>query len=115
MRVDLVETGVPQTMAPGSDLAAYRVVQEALTNAAKHADGAAARVRIAYSPHDLTVEVDSGAGRRSLNAAEGYGRGLIGLRERLAACGGRLHAGPRGDGGFQVRAVIPLQDAVETV
>ncbi|HEY3869189.1 MAG TPA: histidine kinase [Actinocrinis sp.] len=115
MRVDLAETGVPQPLAPGADLAAYRVVQEALTNAAKHAAGAATRVRIDYTPRDLTVGVDNSAGRHAPNAAEGNGRGLIGLRERLTACGGRLHAGPRGDGGFEVRAVIPLQvqDAVE--
>ena len=113
MRVDLAETGPPRELAPGSDLAAYRVVQEALTNTAKHAAGAAARVRIVYTPRDLIVEVDNGAGRRSLNAAEGTGRGLLGLRERLAACGGGLQAGPRDDGGFQVRAVIPLRDMIE--
>jgi signal transduction histidine kinase len=112
MRVDLVETGAPQPLAPGSDLAAYRVVQEALTNAAKHAVGATARVRIAYTPHDLTLDIDNDAGRRSSNAADGNGRGLIGLRERLAACGGQLLARPRGDGGFEVRAVIPLHDVV---
>jgi signal transduction histidine kinase len=115
MQVDLAETGLPRLLAPGSDLAAYRVVQEALTNAAKHAAGAAAQVRIAYHPPDLIVEVDNGAGRRSLAAANGNGRGLMGLHERLAACGGRLNAGPRDDGGFRVRAVIPLHDVVEVV
>jgi signal transduction histidine kinase len=115
MQVDLAETGALQALAPGSDLAAYRVVQEALTNVAKHAAGAATRVRIVYTPHDLIVEVDNDAGYRAPNAPEGNGRGLMGLRERLAACGGRLHAGPRGDGGFQVRAVIPLEEMVETV
>jgi len=114
MRVDLVETGAPQALAPGSDLAAYRVVQEALTNAAKHAAGAATRVHLEYTPHDLVVEVHNDAGRRSPNASEGNGRGLMGLRERLTACGGQLQARPRLDGGFQVRAVIPLQDMVET-
>jgi len=115
MQVDLAETGAPQALAPGSDLAAYRVVQEALTNAARHAAGSAARVRLAYTTHDLIVEVDNGAGRRSPTVAEGGGRGLIGLRERLAACGGQLLAGARDDGGFQVHAVIPLQDVVEPV
>lgn len=114
MRVDLVETGAPRALAPGADLAAYRVVQEALTNAAKHAAGSATRVHLGYTPHELVVEVDNGAGRRSPDAGEGSGRGLMGLRERLAACGGQLRAGPRGDGGFQVHAVIPLQDVVET-
>jgi signal transduction histidine kinase len=115
MRVDLVETGPPRALAPGSDLAAYRVVQEALTNAAKHAAGAAVRVRIEYTERDLIVEVDNTVGRRSANAIEGNGRGLVGLRERLAACGGELDAGPLGDGGFHIRAAIPLQDVVETV
>jgi signal transduction histidine kinase len=110
MRVDLAETGPARTLAPGSDLAAYRVVQEALTNAAKHAAGAPARVRLDYTRHDLIVEVGNDAGQRSPAAGDGNGRGLIGLRERLAVCGGRLQAGPLGDGGFQVRAVIPLHE-----
>jgi signal transduction histidine kinase len=114
MRVELTETGTPQPLGPGADLAAYRVVQEALTNTAKHAVGAAARVRITYTPHDLIVEIDNDTGTGSPNAATGNGRGLIGLRERLAACGGQLHAGPHGSG-FQVRAVIPLQDAQHVV
>jgi signal transduction histidine kinase len=115
MQVDLTETGDAKPLGPGSDLAAYRVVQEALTNTAKHAAGAAACVRLAYSPGGLIVEVDNVEGRRSAQAADGNGRGLIGLRERLAACGGQLYAGPRGDGGFRVRAVIPLQSTVEAV
>jgi signal transduction histidine kinase len=115
VRVEVAEAGAPRALDPGSDLAAYRVVQEALTNAAKHAAGAQARVRIEYTPHDLVVEVDNGAGRRSAGAAEGNGRGLMGLRERLAACGGRLQAGPGDDGGFQVRAVIPLAEVAEPV
>ena len=115
MRVELTETGTPRPLGPGSDLAAYRVVQEALTNAAKHAAGAAARVRITYAPQELIVEVDNDPGHGLPNPAAGNGRGLIGLRERLAACGGQLHAGsPRG-GGFQVRAGIPLPDQAHPV
>jgi signal transduction histidine kinase len=110
MRVELTETGTPQPLGPGSDLAAYRVVQEALTNTAKHAPGAAARVRVTYASHELLVEVDNGPGRSSPDATAGNGSGLIGLRERLAACGGQLFSGPGGSG-FQVRAVIPLQGA----
>lgn len=113
MRVELTRTGTPRTLPAGSDLAAYRVVQEALTNAAKHAVGAGARVCISYTPCDLVVEVGNGAGRRSAAANAGNGRGLMGLRERLAACGGTLEAGPRDGGGFQVRAVIPLHDPAE--
>jgi signal transduction histidine kinase len=122
MRVDLTETGTPRPLGPGSDLAAYRVVQEALTNAAKHAVGAAARVRIVYGAHELIVEVDNDAGDGPSSSATttgittgngnggGCGRGLIGLRERLAACGGQLRTGRSPRGGFQVRAAIPLQD-----
>lgn len=113
MRVELTETGAPRPLAAGSDLAAYRVVQEALTNAAKHAAGASAHVRISYTPQDLVVAVANGAGRRSAAANEGNGRGLMGLRERLTACGGALEAAARADGGFEVRAVIPLHDLVE--
>ena len=113
MRVELIETGAPRPLAPGADLAAYRVVQEALTNAAKHAAGAATRVHIGYAPAELVVEVGSGAGRSSPDAATGNGRGLMGLRERLAACDGRLEAAGRADGGFEVRAVIPLHQGVE--
>jgi signal transduction histidine kinase len=113
MRVELTETGTPRPLAPGSDLAAYRVVQEALTNAAKHAAGAPAHVRITYNPRDLVVAVGNAAGRRTAAADEGNGRGLMGLRERVTACGGELAAAARSDGGFEVRAVIPLHDLVE--
>ncbi|UZJ24148.1 sensor histidine kinase [Rhodococcus antarcticus] len=91
-------------LAPGLQLTAYRVVQEALTNSLKHAGaGASATVRLRHTPDELAVEVsDDGAGRRG--APVGSGRGLVGMRERVAAFGGEVEAGPRPGGGWVVTA-----------
>jgi signal transduction histidine kinase len=95
----------------GVDVAAYRVVQEALTNVTRHARGASATVRISYGDRELTVQVDDdGRGSRADGAA-GAGTGIVGMRERVGALGGELQAGPRPDGGFQVRARLPLGGA----
>jgi signal transduction histidine kinase len=95
----------------GVDVAAYRVVQEALTNVTRHARGASATVRISYGDRELTVQVDDdGQGSRADGAA-GAGTGIVGMRERVGALGGELQAGPRPDGGFQVRARLPLGGA----
>ncbi len=97
----------PQPLPTGVDLAAYRVVQEALTNTIKHAPGADACVTIGYAEHWLEIEVtDTGAVRDSA-PADGNGRGLIGLRERLAVYGGELTAGPTLTGGYRITARIP--------
>jgi signal transduction histidine kinase len=106
LQVDLAEEGRPQPLAPGAGLAVYRVAQEALTNVLKHAGpGASARVTLRWEPERVTVVVrDDGAGPR---AADGTGRGLAGMRERVEPRGGTLSAGPRPDGGFEVRAAIP--------
>lgn len=107
--VALPVTGAPESPLPaGVDLAAYRVVQEALTNAVKHAGGASVAVWVAHAPGELRVEVTDTGGPPTARAAAGSGRGLIGLRERLAVYGGTLHAAPRPRGGYRVRAVIPL-------
>ncbi|MDQ3889317.1 MAG: histidine kinase [Actinomycetota bacterium] len=104
--VDLVVEGEPAPLAPGIDLAAYRVVQEALTNALKHAGAARARVLIRYRATALELAVtNNGTGRA--NGGRG-GHGLIGMRERVALYGGELEAGPRADGGYAVRASLPL-------
>jgi signal transduction histidine kinase len=99
-------------LPPGRALAGYRIVQEALTNALKHAPGAHVAVRIARSASDVEIEVcgdpDPQAGSA---AAEGGGRGLIGMRERAALYGGTLEAGPTPDGGFRVRARLPAEGA----
>lgn len=92
------------------DRAAYRIVQEALTNVARHADGAAAAVRIDYADEELVVQVDDDGGADP-DAPPVPGTGLLGMRERVAALGGRLRAEPRPEGGFTVRAELPLGDA----
>jgi signal transduction histidine kinase len=88
------------------DLAAYRIVQEGLTNVRKHAGAAAARVSIRYEPDRLAVEISDDG--RGAGAASGGGHGLIGVRERVVLLGGDLHTGPAAGGGFVLRARLPL-------
>jgi signal transduction histidine kinase len=112
--VELVVTGTPGPLPDGVDLAAYRVVQEALTNTVKHAAGAPAVVRIDHGADRLWIEVTDAGGRASgpeRTEPSGTGQGLIGLRERLAVYGGSLRAGPRVRGGYRVEAVIPFDTA----
>ncbi|MEU5660887.1 histidine kinase [Streptomyces sp. NPDC047737] len=107
LRVGLTVTGPPRPLTPGLELAAYRVVQEGLTNAVKHASGATAAVTVEYGPQHLRVEVTDTGGRPG--AGTGSGRGLIGLRERLALYDGTLNTGRRLTGGYRVEALIPLE------
>ncbi|QEU97904.1 sensor histidine kinase [Streptomyces kanamyceticus] len=107
LRVGLTVTGSPRPLPPGLELAAYRVVQEALTNTVKHAVGASAAVTVDYGPELLRVEVIDTGGPPG--AGTGGGRGLIGLRERLAVHDGTLHSGRRLTGGYRVEARIPLE------
>jgi signal transduction histidine kinase len=106
--VELTVAGDAVRLPPGADLSAYRIVQEALTNARKHGGGRAA-IALRYSPDELVIEVvnDGGAGERN---GAGGGHGLVGMRERAALYGGTLEAGPQ-DGGFAVRATLPLRGA----
>ncbi|MCO5967357.1 sensor histidine kinase [Actinoallomurus soli] len=106
--VELTVTGSAVPLPAGVDLAAYRVIQEALTNTVKHAAGARVRVTVAYAPDELRVEVIDTGGTPTAAARSGSGRGLIGLRERLAVYGGRFEAGRLPTGGYHVRAVLPL-------
>jgi signal transduction histidine kinase len=107
--VEVETIGKPVELPPGVDLSAYRIVQEALTNALKHAGPARARVVVRYGPEDLELEViDDGAGSGN---GGGSGHGLIGIRERVAVVGGDIEAGPRADGGFAIRARLPYQVA----
>ncbi|MFF1303541.1 sensor histidine kinase [Streptomyces sp. NPDC058307] len=106
--VELSVTGTPAPLPAGVDLAAYRVVQEALTNAVKHAAGAKVTVSVEHAPGELRVAVEDTGGQRRTRVT-GSGRGLIGLRERLALYGGTLSAGSRPHGGFAVLAVIPVE------
>ncbi|MFE5052924.1 sensor histidine kinase [Streptomyces sp. NPDC056637] len=107
LHVDLTVTGPPRPLPPGLELAAYRVVQEALTNTVKHASGATAAVAVDYGPQRLRVEVTDTGG--DPGTGTGSGRGLIGLRERLGVYDGTLNTGRRLSGGYRVEALIPLE------
>ncbi|WP_349259556.1 sensor histidine kinase [Actinospica sp.] len=106
--------GEPRSLPPGLDLTAYRVVQEALTNTVKHASGASVDILVDYKPTRLGLDIADSGGAPGQSAASGNGRGLIGLRERVAVHGGIVRAGPRAQGGYRVRVEIPLpvEDAV---
>ncbi|MGA5523099.1 sensor histidine kinase [Streptomyces pseudogriseolus] len=105
--VEFTEKGTPAASTGSADLVAYRVVQEALTNALKYAHGQATSVLVRHGERDITVEVGTdGPGTRAVTSPGG-GRGLAGLRERVDVLGGEFEAGPRPGGGFAVRARIP--------
>ena len=110
--VELRVEGEPARLPAGVDLAGFRIVQEALTNAAKHAGRAHARVIVRYLERALELEIDDdgrGPAPRNGARAEGSGHGLIGMRERAALYGGTLDAGGRPGGGFAVHARLPLE------
>lgn len=104
--VEFAEEGAPEESTGSADLVAYRVVQEALTNALKHAYGSPTSVRVSHGRNEIAVEVDTEASGVP-PAVGGSGRGLEGLRERVGVLGGEFSAGQSGDGGFAVRARIP--------
>jgi signal transduction histidine kinase len=107
MPVELRIEGEQRAIAPGIDLSAYRIVQEALTNALKHAGPAQARVTVRYGDDELDIEIaDDGAGPDGEAPAGGHG--LVGMRERVALFGGDLASGRRRGGGYAVRARLPL-------
>ena len=108
--VELSLDGERRPLDAGIELSAYRIVQEALTNALKHASGARARVRVAYEPRAIEIEVtdQGGSGDRDLGEADSGGRGLIGMRERVALYGGEFEAGPTPIG-FRVLARLPVE------
>jgi signal transduction histidine kinase len=114
LKVRLGVEGEPVQLPPGVDQAAYRVVQEALTNTLKHAGGTHAAVTISYEPNEvvLSIEDDGTADRGDGLSETGSGYGLIGMRERVALYGGLLQAGPRDGGGFAVRARLPTRPLV---
>jgi signal transduction histidine kinase len=99
--------GSPRPLAPGVDLSAYRILQEALTNTVKHANASSASVRLRFSPAAVEVEIEDD-GRGPMPNGNG-GHGLIGMRERVELYGGELETGPREGGGFRVRARLPLE------
>ena len=107
-----IDTG--QSSLPTSiDLAAYRVIQEALTNVVRHAPGASATVAVRRAPEALTIDVENSNGRTPVSVAidgrQGAGHGLAGMRERVRAAGGSLQAGARPGGGFALHATLPLE------
>ena len=108
--VELVVKGVPRPLPPGMDLAAYRVVQEALTNALQHAPGARTTVTVGWRADALELHVaDRGPGPAPGEPGAAPGQGLIGMRERVALYGGELRTGPRRGGGFEVHVRLPLE------
>ena len=104
--VELSVEGRPLTLPAGVDLSAYRIVQEALTNALKHAGPAHAWVSVRYADDDVEIEVENDG--QTDGAGDGGGHGLVGMRERVALCGGELHSGPRPGGGFKISARLPV-------
>jgi signal transduction histidine kinase len=108
--VELRVEGEPHGVSGGAAVAAYRIAQEALTNVIKHASGAPARVVVRWTDHALELEiVDEGPPRDSDPSEASAGRGLAGMRERAAMYGGTLDARPGPEGGYVVRAQIPLE------
>jgi len=103
--------GTPRPLPVAVDLAAFRIVQEALTNVTRHAAGATATVRVAYGERDLTVQVDDDGAGVAAGSASGGGNGIPGMRERAVTLGGELEAGRGPGGGFRVLARLPLSGA----
>ncbi|MCK2142405.1 sensor histidine kinase [Streptomyces sp. WAC00276] len=109
VHVDVRWLGEQRPLPPDIDLAAFRIVQEALTNVVRHADAPDCRVTIGYQDGELTIEVADG-GRGRLTSSTGYG--ITGMRERVTLLHGQFTAGPRPEGGFRVAARLPLPEGV---
>jgi signal transduction histidine kinase len=114
LSVELVVDGDRGRVPAAVDLAGYRIVQESLTNVVRHAAARHATVRVVYEPTALRLAVtDDGRGCPAGDLASASGQGLAGMRERVLALGGAVEAGSPGDGGFEVRAVLPYREARE--
>jgi signal transduction histidine kinase len=120
--VTVTRSGNPVPLPEGVDLSAYRIVQEALSNAMRHAPGSHVKLHVAYRPDGLTLEVSNDVDPKAVPvlvssgdraAAGGGGHGLVGMRERTTMLGGSLDAGPTADGGFRVAAVLPVSPPEE--
>jgi len=103
--------GLARPLPAGTDLAAFRIVQESLTNVTRHAGPASATVLVRYGPDDLTVRVDDDGRGPVAATGTGNGNGIRGMRERVAALGGELTTGPRPGGGFRVQARLPIDES----
>ena len=110
LSVDIRVEGAARPLPPGLDLTAYRILQEALTNVVKHSQGARAQVVLRFDDRELGLEVVDQGGQES-NGTMGAGRGLLGMTERVAVCGGDLDAARQPEGGFAVQARLPLEPA----
>ena len=109
LATDLRVEGAVVELPAGIDLTAYRLVQEGLTNTLKHAEATRAEVLVRYDDGRVELVIrDDGCGSGS---ASGGGHGLVGMRERVAVCGGDFHAGPRSGGGYELRASLPVREA----
>ena len=106
--VELRVEGEPVALPAGVDLSAYRIVQEALTNTLKHAGPARAWVAVRYAGDDVEIEVENDGRSDGGGDGDGAGHGLVGMRERVALCGGELHSGPRPGGGYRISARLPV-------
>jgi signal transduction histidine kinase len=113
LAIELQTEGLLDDIPPGPSLAAYRIVQEALTNALKHDPDAPVRVSVRRTPQLVAIEVLQPEGSRARAAPGRQGHGLVGMRERVSLYGGTLSAGPGPAGGFEVRAELPLQGGVD--
>ncbi|WP_231650258.1 sensor histidine kinase [Gordonia sp. PS3] len=107
--VSVVEDGPPRSYPPAVELSGYRIVQEAVTNAVKHAPGAAVTVRLTHRPDHLLLTVSDDGGHGVPSDPVGAGLGLAGIGERVELLGGDVVAGPDPDGGFTVRARLPVR------
>jgi signal transduction histidine kinase len=108
--VELTVVGEPRQLPAGIDVSAYRIIQEGLTNTIKHAGQAQAQVVVRYGERDLSLEVlDDGRGPGGATNGGGGGHGLVGMRERVTLYGGTLEVGSRRDGGYAVRARLPVE------
>jgi signal transduction histidine kinase len=111
--VSVSRSGDPVPLPEGVDLSAYRIVQEALSNAMRHAPGSNVQVHVAYHPDGVALDVRNDQVLATSAALPGGGHGIIGMRERATMLGGNLDAGPTGDGGFHVAAVLPVSPPEE--
>ena len=114
LTVTVEVTGTPGPLPAGVELSAYRIVQEALSNAIHHAPGSSVRVEFGYRPGGLVLRVVNGPAPSQPVPSPGSGHGVLGMRERAAMLGGELAAGPRPDGGWAVTTVLPLTEGAGT-
>jgi signal transduction histidine kinase len=111
LEVESVTTGSVRPLPQGVELSAYRIVQEALSNALRYAPGASARVELGHVPVGLGLRIVNGPPKGPVKAGQGAGHGVLGMRERAAMLGGELTAEGTGEGGFVVEAFLPVEPA----